>query len=83
MMVQYCCGSGSTNKLFCKCFLLRQEANEVILLSLWSASKGSQKGGGCHEANDHRCGNGCALSVRLSSCTDQLFGCDRCAVVPA
>ena len=20
MMVQYCCGSGSTNKLFCKCF---------------------------------------------------------------
>ena len=22
MMVQYCCGSGSTNKLFCKCFLL-------------------------------------------------------------
>ena len=31
MMVQYCCGSGSTNKLFYKCFLLRQEANEVIL----------------------------------------------------
>ena len=31
MMVQYCCGSGSTNKLFCKCFLLLQEANEVIL----------------------------------------------------
>ena len=22
MMVQYCCDSGSTNKLFCKCFLL-------------------------------------------------------------
>ena len=22
MMVQYCCGSGSTNKLFLKCFLL-------------------------------------------------------------
>ena len=22
MMVQYCCGCGSTNKLFCKCFLL-------------------------------------------------------------
>ena len=21
MMVQYCCGSGSTNKLFCRCFL--------------------------------------------------------------
>ena len=31
MMVQYSCGSGSTNKLFCMCFLLRQEANEVIL----------------------------------------------------
>ena len=27
MMVQYCCDSGITNKLFCKCFLLRQEAN--------------------------------------------------------
>ena len=34
MMVQYCCGSGSTNKLFCKCFLLLQEANEVIL-NVW------------------------------------------------
>ena len=22
MMVQYCCDSGSTNKLFCKCFLI-------------------------------------------------------------
>ena len=31
MMVQYCCSSGSTNKLLCKCFLLLQEANEVIL----------------------------------------------------
>ena len=31
MMVKYCCGSGSTNKLFCKCFLLLQETNEVIL----------------------------------------------------
>ena len=30
MMVQYCCDSGSTNKLFCRCFLLRQESNEVI-----------------------------------------------------
>ena len=26
MMVQYCCDSGSTNKLFYRCFLLRQEA---------------------------------------------------------
>ena len=31
MKVQYCCDSGSTNKPFCKCFLLSQEANEVIL----------------------------------------------------
>ena len=31
MMVQYCCDSGSTNKLFCMCCLHRQEANEVIL----------------------------------------------------
>ena len=31
MMVQYCCGRGSTNKLFLMCFILRQEANEVIL----------------------------------------------------
>ena len=31
MIVQYCCGSSSTNNLFCKCFLLLQEANEVIL----------------------------------------------------
>ena len=49
----------------------------------WSASKGSRKGGGCHEANDRRCGNGCALSGLFYSCTDQGFGCDRCAVVPA
>ena len=34
MMVQYCCGSGSTNKLFCMCFLLWQEAKEVIL-NVW------------------------------------------------
>ena len=31
MMVQHCCDSSSTNKLFCRCFLLWQEANEVIL----------------------------------------------------
>ena len=54
----------------------------TIPLSVWSASKSSRKGGGCHEANDHSCGNGCALSGRLSSCTDHGFGCDRCAVVP-
>ena len=34
MMVQNSCGSGSTNKLFCKCLLLSQEANEVIL-NVW------------------------------------------------
>ena len=31
MMVQYCWGSGSANNLFCRCFLLWQEANGVIL----------------------------------------------------
>ena len=41
------------------------------------------KCGGCHEANDHSRGNGCALSGRFSSCTGQGFDCDRCAVVPA
>ena len=35
MMAQYCCGSGSTNKLFCRCFILLQEANEVTL-DVWS-----------------------------------------------
>ena len=34
MMVQYCCGSGSTNRLFYMCFFLLQEANEVIL-NVW------------------------------------------------
>ena len=33
MMVQYCCGSGCTNELFCMCFF-EQEANEVIL-NVW------------------------------------------------
>ena len=36
-----------------------------ILLSVWSASKGSRKEGGCHEANDLSRDNGCALSDRL------------------
>ena len=52
----------------------------TILLSVWSASKGSQEGGGCHEANDHSCGNDCALSILFI--TDHGFGCDQCAVVP-
>ena len=34
MMMQYCCGSGSTSKLFRKCFLLWQEASDVIL-NVW------------------------------------------------
>ena len=61
---------------------LMRRSNNNILLSAWSVSKGSQKGGGCHEANDHSRGNGCALSGRFTSCTDQGFGCDRCEVVP-
>ena len=32
-----------------------------ILLLVWSASKGSGKGGGCHEATAHSSDNGCAL----------------------
>ena len=52
------------------------------LMSVWSASKGSQRGGGCHEATDHGCGNGFALSGRFYSCTDQGYGCDRWAAVP-
>ena len=35
----------------------------AILFSVWSASKGSRKGGECHEANDRSSGNGCALSA--------------------
>ena len=31
MMVQYCCDSGSTNKLFFMCILICQEVNEVRL----------------------------------------------------
>ena len=54
----------------------------TILMLVWSALKGSQNGGGCHEATDHSCGNGCALSCLFHSCTDQGFDCDRCAVVP-
>ena len=34
MMVQYCCDSGSTNNLFCKCFLHWQKTNKVIL-NMW------------------------------------------------
>ena len=54
----------------------------TILLPVWSATKGRRIGGGRHEANDRSCGNGCALSGRFSSCTDQGFDCDRCVVVP-
>ena len=62
--------------------VFRSAQSITILLSVWSASKGSQKGGGCHEANDHSRGNGCALSSRFSSCTDQIFGCNLCVIVP-
>ena len=31
--------------------------------------------------NDRSCGNGCALSGRFTSCTNQGFGCDRCASI--
>ena len=41
--------------------LFRSALNITILLSMWSSLKGSRKGGVCHEANDHSCGNGCAL----------------------
>ena len=64
------------------CVILVNVIEYMILLSVWSALNGSQKGGGCHEANDHGRGNGCALSGRFYSCTDQGFGCERCAVVP-
>ena len=33
MMVQYCCGSGSTNKLFCKCFLQSVRGNDMACKS--------------------------------------------------
>ena len=36
----------------------------TIVLSVLSASKGSRKGGGCHEANDHSRGNSCELCGR-------------------
>ena len=63
--------------------LFRSALSIAILLSVWSASKGSRKGGGCHEANDRSCGNGCALSGLFYSCTDHGFGCERCAALPA
>ena len=40
----------------------RSSQSTTMLLSVWSASKGCRKGGGCHESNDHSRGNGCALS---------------------
>ena len=60
----------------------RSAQSIAILLSVWSASKGSGKGGGCHEVTDHIFDNGCTLLGRFYSCTDQGFGCGQCAVVP-
>ena len=62
---------------------VRSTQTIAIILTVWSATKGSRKGGGCHEANDRSGGNGCALLGRFCSCADQEFGCDRCGVVPA
>ena len=62
--------------------LFRSALSITILLSVWSASKGSRKGCGCNEANDRSCGNGCAMSGLFYSCIGQGFGCDRNAVVP-
>ena len=63
-----------------------------ILRSVWSASKCSHKESGIHDAidhsfvcleeNEHSRGDGCVLWGRISSLTDQGFGCDRCAVEP-
>ena len=54
MMVQYCCGSGSTNKLFCKCFLIIiiiimvifkcYFSGELIALSLKKYQKNNNNG---------------------------------------
>ena len=49
----------------------RSAQSITILLSVWLASKGSQKGDVCHGANDRSCGNGCALSGLFYSCTDK------------
>ena len=62
---------------------LRSAQSIAIILSMRSASKGSRKGGGCHEANDHIRGNGCAMSGRYCSFSDQGCGGDRCAFVLA
>ena len=61
---------------------LRSAQSITFLWPVWSDTKGSPIGGGCHEANDLSCGNGCALSGLFYSCTDQGFDCDRCAIVP-
>ena len=60
----------------------RSAQSITILLLVWSASKNGRKGGGCHEANDRSCGNGCALSGLECSCSDHALGRDMCAVVP-
>ena len=62
--------------------LFRKALSITIQLS---ASKGSRKGGGCHEANDHSCGNGCALSGLFYSCTTKdsaVTGAQLCQYSP-
>ena len=44
--------------------------------------EGRRTGGGCHEVNVHSRDNGCVLSSRFCSCTDQGYGNDRSTVIP-
>ena len=62
--------SSSHRSPSCGVLRIRSAQSIMILLSMWSASKGSRKGGWCHEANDHSRGNGCTLSGQFSSWTD-------------
>ena len=78
MMVQYCCDSGSTNKLFCKCFLPWQEANEVILnvwlykMTLEGAwqNKSRYKCGSCSTCQEST--NRCQTTQFIVACTSNI-----------
>ena len=67
--------SSSHQSPSCGVSRLRSAKAITISLSVWSASKGCRLGGGCHEANDHSRGNGCALSGLFCSCSDKGFCC--------